>query len=601
VSERDELVRDLLAHGRFLADLDSVGVAWPPAGAVEPEASLRSPVGAAGAVAAPAADRAAALAAVRAELGDCQRCRLAGGRKTIVFGQGNPEAELMFVGEGPGADEDEQGLAFVGRAGQLLTDIIEKGMKLRRADVFIANTIKCLRYNTPVLLEDGSWERIGRLVRGKYSGKVMSVAADGTLVARRVTGWHASPLGRRAVYKVSHVSARGQRGTRVVTWLTGDHPVLTRRGYVKAEELEASDEVAISSGLSQLASEVIAGTLLGDGTIPRTNAHLQMIHSAAQEEYVRLKASALAELSPVIRRGSSRATKDGPRHATVTCRTRADRALHVVRERFYPGGGRKHVPPELRLTPLMTAVWFLDDGYTKTKSDSLALSEIAAHSFIGDGIGLLVQGIRDELGIEAHLRGSSPGRIQFGSEASLRLSETVAPYTPPSLRYKLHPRVRERVPFNPELYRPGERRVVFDRVIAQRVAFKGHDRTFFCIDVEQTHNFVTSGVVVHNCRPPQNRNPEPDEILACQPFLEAQIRAIRPKVLVGLGKFGAHWLLKTAEPITRLRGRLGEYEGIPVMPTYHPAYLLRNPAGKKDVWDDMKVVLRILGKPVPGE
>ena len=163
--------------------------------------------------------------AVREDLGDCQRCKLAGGRKKIVFGQGNPEAELMFVGEAPGADEDEQGLAFVGRAGQLLTDIIEKGMKLRRADVFIANVLKC--------------------------------------------------------------------------------------------------------------------------------------------------------------------------------------------------------------------------------------------------------------------------------------------------------------------------------------------------------------------RPPQNRNPEPDEILTCQPFLEAQIRAIRPRVLVGLGKFGAQWLLKTAEPITRLRGRLGEYKGIPVMPTYHPAYLLRNPAGEE--------------------
>jgi len=240
VSERDELAADLVAHGRFLAGLDAVGVVWPPKGAAAAP-TLPQPVEAAGVT----EDRAAALAAVRAELGDCQRCRLAGGRKTIVFGQGNPEAELMFVGEGPGADEDEQGLAFVGRAGQLLTDIIEKGMKLRRADVWIGNVIKC--------------------------------------------------------------------------------------------------------------------------------------------------------------------------------------------------------------------------------------------------------------------------------------------------------------------------------------------------------------------RPPQNRNPEPDEILSCQPFLEAQIRAIRPRVLVGLGKFGAHWLLKTAEPITRLRGRIGYYEGIPVMPTYHPAYLLRNPAGKKDVWEDMKEVLRLLGKPVPGE
>jgi DNA polymerase len=243
VSERDELVADLLAHGRFLAELDSVGVAWPPAGVA---AQAPGPLSGVTTAASAAQDtRAADLAAVRAELGDCQRCRLAGGRKTIVFGQGNPEAELMFIGEAPGADEDEQGLAFVGRAGQLLTDIIEKGMRLRRADVWIGNVLKC--------------------------------------------------------------------------------------------------------------------------------------------------------------------------------------------------------------------------------------------------------------------------------------------------------------------------------------------------------------------RPPQNRNPEPDEILSCQPFLEAQIRAIRPRVLVGLGKFGAQWLLKTAAPITRLRGRLGEYEGIPVMPTYHPAYLLRNPAGKKDVWEDMKVVLRLLGRPVPGE
>jgi uracil-DNA glycosylase len=243
-SDRDETLADLLAHGRFLATLGSVGVPWPPAGAppAGPDAASATP--SAGDPARPQ-DPAAALAAIREEIGDCRRCRLASGRHTIVFGQGNPAAEILFVGEAPGAEEDQQGLAFVGRAGQLLTDIIEKGMKMRRADVFIANCIKC--------------------------------------------------------------------------------------------------------------------------------------------------------------------------------------------------------------------------------------------------------------------------------------------------------------------------------------------------------------------RPPQNRNPEPDEVLACQPFLEAQIRAIRPRVLVGLGKFGAQWLLKTAEPISRIRGRFGEYEGIAVMPTYHPAYLLRNPAGKKDVWDDMKAVLRFLGRPVPGD
>jgi len=245
VSEKDEILADLAAYGRLLQSMTPVGVPWPPPkGAAEAiAAAARDAMPPAAPGPAPSADPAAALAAIRGTIGDCRRCKLSGGRKTIVFGQGNPAAELMFVGEAPGADEDEQGLAFVGRAGQLLTDIIEKGLKMKRADVFIANVIKC--------------------------------------------------------------------------------------------------------------------------------------------------------------------------------------------------------------------------------------------------------------------------------------------------------------------------------------------------------------------RPPQNRNPEPDEILSCQPFLEEQIRAIRPKVLVGLGKFGAQWLLKSAEPITRVRGRLGSYEGIAVMPTYHPAYLLRNPAAKKDVWEDMKQVLSLLGRPLP--
>jgi DNA polymerase len=241
VSDKAALVADLLAHARFLEGLDTVGVAWPPAGAAAGNSG--SPELAPRVSASATADRAASLQAVRDDLGDCHRCRLAGGRKTIVFGQGNPEAELMFVGEAPGADEDEQGLAFVGRAGQLLTDIIEKGMKLRRADVFIANVLKC--------------------------------------------------------------------------------------------------------------------------------------------------------------------------------------------------------------------------------------------------------------------------------------------------------------------------------------------------------------------RPPQNRNPEPDEILACQPFLEKQIALIRPKVLVGLGKFSAQWLFKSMEPVSRLRGRIGDYDGIKVVPTFHPAYLLRNPGAKKDVWEDMKVVRRLLAEDEP--
>jgi DNA polymerase len=131
----------------------------------------------------------------------------------------------------------------------------------------------------------------------------------------------------------------------------------------------------------------------------------------------------------------------------------------------------------------------------------------------------------------------------------------------------------------------------------QGLAFVGRAGQLLTDIVEKGMRMRRADVFIANvikCRPPGNRNPEPDEILSCQPFLEQQILAIRPKVVVALGKFAGQWLLKTAEPISRLRGRLGSYHGIPVMPTYHPAYLLRNPDAKKDVWEDMKVVLGLL-------
>ncbi|MDO8679828.1 MAG: uracil-DNA glycosylase [Acidobacteriota bacterium] len=99
---------------------------------------------------------------------------------------------------------------------------------------------------------------------------------------------------------------------------------------------------------------------------------------------------------------------------------------------------------------------------------------------------------------------------------------------------------------------------------------------------------------VIKCRPPGNRNPEPDEVAACEPFLFRQIDAIQPKVIVPLGKFAAQCLLKTADPITRLRGRTFEYRGATLIPTFHPAYLLRNPSAKREVWEDMKKVRSIL-------
>ncbi len=96
------------------------------------------------------------------------------------------------------------------------------------------------------------------------------------------------------------------------------------------------------------------------------------------------------------------------------------------------------------------------------------------------------------------------------------------------------------------------------------------------------------------CRPPGNRNPLPEEIATCEPFLVRQLQAIGPKVICGLGSVAVRTLLKTEAPISVLRGQFHLYQGIPLMPTYHPAYLLRNPAAKKQVWEDVQKIMRRL-------
>lgn len=114
------------------------------------------------------------------------------------------------------------------------------------------------------------------------------------------------------------------------------------------------------------------------------------------------------------------------------------------------------------------------------------------------------------------------------------------------------------------------------------------DRILFAMKLSRQDVYICN---VIKCRPPSNRDPQPEEIAACEQFLKLQLAAIKPQMIVTLGRFAAQTLLQTKDPIGRLRGHWREYQGVPLMPTFHPAYLLRNPASKRDVWEDMKQVM----------
>src|SRR5579863_7776026 len=120
--------------------------------------------------------------------------------------------------------------------------------------------------------------------------------------------------------------------------------------------------------------------------------------------------------------------------------------------------------------------------------------------------------------------------------------------------------------------------------------------------IERGMGIKRSDVYICNvikCRPPDNRNPEPDEVASCEPFLFRQIDIVRPRAIVGLGTFAVQAVLKVKTPISKMRGHWQDFRGIRFMPTFHPAYLLRNPADKRLVWADIQEVMRFLEMPIP--
>ena len=547
------------------------------------------------------------LEAVAAEAAGCTRCRLHQSRTQVVFGQGDPHAELMFVGEAPGFHEDRQGVPFVGPSGQLLNRLLE-GIGLRREDVYICNVNKCLRYNAMVQLGDGSWERIGRLVRSRYDGNVMSVDASGRLVRRSVTGWHASPLAGRRVFRLTYRSAKNAGAGQVSIQLTGDHEVLTDRGFIAVQQLPAGAKIATGQGLSRVAHDVACGTLLGDGHLTEAQSTLSFSHSTRQEAYAQFKAELLGELAPRLNKFDVAAVAGGPAaYPVVDVRTLAHRSLRLLRTSFY--APKKRVPHWMaeRLSPLMVAIWFMDDGHLRIRPGKRPLAEIATYGFSEGDHDVLVAGLA-RLGLQARIRGTRH-KLVFGVPATVSLSELIAPYVPPSMRYKLHPEVAARIPFDPTRMIPEEAEVLYDEAVVSEITDRYRsDVTFFCIDVEETHNFVTTGGVVHNCRPPQNRDPLPDEIAACRPWLDAQIRLVDPKVVVTLGNFAAKTLLETTTGITRLRGRTYPFQGRVLLPTFHPAAALHaqgrrtaGPSPLEAMEGDFQVLAELLAAHAPDE
>jgi uracil-DNA glycosylase len=608
---RAEMARQAKQH---LESLRAAGVEWlpnapPPA---PEEARTPEPVAAAPAslfadlsgerLTAPAASltpdqRRHELTVLAERVSKCVRCaELARTRTQTVFGEGALDAPLCFIGEAPGADEDATGRPFVGAAGQLLNRIIAAcGMK--REEVFICNILRCLHGFTKVLTEDG-WQQIQRVVVRKYPGKVAAVDATGRLVWARITGYYRSPRCDRKLVRLCLRSSRqGRRPAGGV--FTEDHEVLTQDGYKRLCDLDAARD-RVHSGTLQPSVEIrqaLLGMLLGDARFaPKTNS-FSTAHSERQRGYLYHKAKLLGVPDSNVRVIAAFHKLHGKTYTRLGFHCKATPFFRNLGRLFYPEGRKIITPEALReFGPISLAYLFMDDGYLRLRPPRVPLAEIATCAFTNAEVELLIAKI-SEFGVQGYtLPGRRYPRIYFDAKNTARLSQLIAPYVVESMSYKLMPEHRT----IPKAALGYGNEPFYDAFVVLPAApvYSRSCKTVYCLGVEPYGNFITLSGVVHNCRPPGNRLPLPDEAANCREWLEGTLELVRPKFICALGACAAQNLLGTKLSISKLRGQFQEYRGIPVLCTYHPAYLLRNPAAKKDVWEDMKKLLARMGRPV---
>jgi uracil-DNA glycosylase len=516
----------------------------------------------------------------------CSNCPLRQGRTKMVFGEGDANAPVIFIGEAPGRDEDVSGRPFVGRSGKLLRAMIQAiGLSEK---CFIANICKCLKYDSKVQLADGSWKKIGHIVRDKYSGLVRCIDHQGNIVFRKIIGWYKTPLNHRKLFNLTFKSAKKCGKSKTSTILTEDHLILTTKGYSPISKVSSGIKIATGQGFSKVVYDLLCGSLLGDGHINKKMALFNLNHSYKQKKYLSFKVRLLRKDFSCTMKERVVSAKN-KKYKAIYCFTNSHRGLHILRDQFY-SNGVKRVPGFLstNLTPLMLAVWFMDDGHLRIRPSKQPLAEIATCAFSKKDLKILISGIKN-LGIKSYIL---KNRIYFNVPQTKRLSEIIAPYVPSAMRRKLHPEIEKRVKFDKNLYKDENIINFFDT--AEITPIREGKGNFYCIDVEEYHNFVTGGGVVHNCRPPNNRPPEEEEIATCVKFLNKQIEIIEPKLLILLGRTAVKGLIPDhkATPLDVLRRDSKNfsliYNSIPVLVTYHPSALLRDPSRKIGSAEDFK-------------
>jgi uracil-DNA glycosylase family 4 len=529
-----------------------------------------------------------ALARQERELQGCRLCKLCEGRATIVFGSGNRRAELIVIGEGPGADEDAQGLPFVGRAGQLLTKMLAS-VDLSRDEVYITNAVKCFISPRVLVFTAAGYRpikdiRVGDLVlthRGRFRPVVY------------VRPHESLPRGS-SVVRIS-IRPVERYGKPVPLTVTPEHPFLVNGGQWKtAEELKPGDAIVTLGDTCEVCGETY---------FVRYDRYERRRYRTCSYRCHNRRIFHNSEARLKVGRTMREQYRDGRRDAHAI----ALRANERHRELVAAGLARiQHLNESERHRSRVTLAERVTAGLRRAQVGfgefelALMLQELDVsyiHLFALPGSALLFDFCLPQQRILIEVRG--PGFSGEAIERALAKERLATEHgylvlNVWSFQILEQPRTIEE--FLRRILKNHRGEYVFVDAEVEKVDVRQTRRDFalYNIGVEEDESYVAAGVVSHNCRPPGNRNPEADELSACRPFLDTQLGTLQPKVVLALGSVATQALLRTKEPIGKLRGRLHPFGGAVLVPTFHPAFLLRNPGAeyRRMAWDDLKLAKR---------
>lgn len=528
------------------------------------------------------------LAQLYAQIRTCNLCILHKSRVKAVPGEGPEHPKIMFIGEGPGFHEDQQGRPFVGAAGQFLEELL-KGIGLKREQVYITNVVKCFISPRVLIYTVEGYKPIKDIQVGDlvltHTGRFRKV----TYVRPRDRLPAGSPLVRLAIS-----SPDGGKPVRMT--VTPEHPFLVNGEWTPARDIRIGDRIATLGDRCEICGRAFFVQYdRYDVRVYRTCGpachNKRIMHSPETREKIRQTmnrqyAEGLRDPIAITVRANERtrelvaAGEAKVQHLTAEERYRGRIALA---ERITAGRGKHPI------------------GYGEEELRAI-LEQIEVeyiHHFALPGSAFTYDFClpHEKILVEVRGPGFSNRAVQERALVKDRQAEDAGYIVLDMwwLEIVRHPEMVKSL--LERLLKNHRDEYVFVEAVVTQVEHRqaGRDLPLYNIGVEDDESYIAAGVVSHNCRPPGNRDPLPDEIEACRAYLDRQIALLQPKVIVSLGRYSMARAFPNAK-ISQIHGQPRKIGGILYIPMYHPAAALHQPSLRRDVEHDFGQIPRWLAE-----